>query len=54
MYEQVADFWLLPSTVNDTSHVMASPNSPLEELLTKWNITYDIMLDDLEKFVHIF
>ncbi|KAF8363368.1 hypothetical protein PRIPAC_90291 [Pristionchus pacificus] len=47
--QNVADFWLLPSTVNDTSHVMASPNSPLEELLTKWNITYDIMLDDLEK-----
>ncbi|GMT28847.1 hypothetical protein PFISCL1PPCAC_20144 [Pristionchus fissidentatus] len=47
--QDFSDFWLPPSSVNGSTHVMASPGSNLERLLHKWNISYDTMLDDVEK-----
>ncbi|GMR56009.1 hypothetical protein PMAYCL1PPCAC_26204, partial [Pristionchus mayeri] len=47
--QDVADFWLLPNSVNEMSHVMASPGSALEKMLGDWNITYNTINDDVQK-----
>ncbi|GMS83541.1 hypothetical protein PENTCL1PPCAC_5716, partial [Pristionchus entomophagus] len=47
--QDIADFWLPPSSINDTTHVMASPHSNLELILSQWNISSTTILDDVEK-----